>query len=117
MSAPPSAFSNAHRLYVKSLYKRYLVNSLNWYIRRDLWRQKAIEIRAEFERNRNITDPRALALVLEQAEEKLAKGIHPDPYRPPLFPDGTKWERNIPPRMFTPEEKAEALAAMGGSGH
>ncbi|KGB78021.2 NADH dehydrogenase (ubiquinone) 1 beta subcomplex 9 [Cryptococcus deuterogattii R265] len=116
MSAPPSAFSNAHRLYVKSLYKRYLVNSLNWYIRRDLWRQKAIEIRAEFERNRNITDPRALALVLEQAEEKLAKGIHPDPYRP-LFPDGTKWERNIPPRMFTPEEKAEALAAMGGSGH
>lgn len=30
---------------------------------------------------RNITDPRALAIVLEQAEEKLAKGIHPDPYR------------------------------------
>lgn len=30
---------------------------------------------------RNITDPRALALVLEQAEAKLAKEIHPDPYR------------------------------------
>jgi NADH dehydrogenase (ubiquinone) 1 beta subcomplex subunit 9 len=41
-----------HRLYVKSLYKRYLTNALNWYIRRDLWRNKAIEIRAEFERNR-----------------------------------------------------------------
>lgn len=41
-----------NRLYVKSLYRRYLTNSLNWYIRRDLWRQKAIEIRAEFERNR-----------------------------------------------------------------
>jgi hypothetical protein len=41
-----------HRLYVKSLYKRYLVNALNWYIRRDLWRNKAIEIRADFERNR-----------------------------------------------------------------
>lgn len=25
---------------------------MNWYIRRDLWRNKAIEIRAEFERNR-----------------------------------------------------------------
>nr|ODN95519.1 NADH dehydrogenase (ubiquinone) 1 beta subcomplex 9 [Cryptococcus depauperatus CBS 7855] len=158
MSSPPTAFSNAHRLYVKSLYKRYLTNALNWYIRRDLWRQKAIEIRAEFERNswlinesapygrskyytigswdlliiyRNITDPRALAIVLEQAEEKLAKRLHPDPYRPPLFPDGTKWlvwllsfyrtstdalificnrERNIPPRMFTAEEKAESLA-------
>lgn len=30
---------------------------------------------------RNITDPRALALVLEQAEAKLAKEAHPDPYR------------------------------------
>jgi hypothetical protein len=40
------------RLYVKSLYRRYLTNALNWYIRRDLWRQRAIEIRAEFERNR-----------------------------------------------------------------
>lgn len=39
-------------LYVKSLYKRSLVNSLNWYIRRDLWRDKAIEIRAEFDRHR-----------------------------------------------------------------
>jgi hypothetical protein len=38
--------------YVKSLYKRYLTNSLNWVIRRDTWRQRAIEIRAEFERNR-----------------------------------------------------------------
>jgi hypothetical protein len=45
-------------------------------------------------------------LVLEQAEAKLAKEAHPDPYRrksatpfawneadeiAPLFPDGTKW--------------------------
>lgn len=44
--------NNQNRLYVKSLYKRYLTNALNWYIRRDLWREKAIEIRAEFERNR-----------------------------------------------------------------
>jgi hypothetical protein len=29
----------------------------------------------------NITDPRALAIVLEQAEAKLAKELHPDPYR------------------------------------
>jgi hypothetical protein len=43
---------NPNRLYVKSLYKRYLTNALNWYIRRDLWRNKAIEIRADFERNR-----------------------------------------------------------------
>jgi len=40
------------RLYVKSLYKRTLTDALNWHIRRDLWRNRAIEIRAEFERNR-----------------------------------------------------------------
>jgi len=51
-SRRPAARHSASRLYVKSLYRRYLNNALNWYIRRDLWRQKAIEIRAEFERNR-----------------------------------------------------------------
>lgn len=40
------------RSYVKSLYRRYLANELDWYIRRDAWRQRAMEIRAEFERNR-----------------------------------------------------------------
>ena len=52
MSAAPSPFTAAHRLYVKSLYKRMLNNELNWIIRRDLWRAKAMAIRAEFERNR-----------------------------------------------------------------
>jgi NADH dehydrogenase (ubiquinone) 1 beta subcomplex subunit 9 len=49
MSSP---FSAAHRLYVKSLYKRYLQNTLDWTIRRDIWRRQALQIRAEFERNR-----------------------------------------------------------------
>lgn len=51
MSSSP-AFSAVHRSYVKSLYKRFLVNSLNWTIRRDLWRPRALEIRARFEQNR-----------------------------------------------------------------
>jgi NADH dehydrogenase (ubiquinone) 1 beta subcomplex subunit 9 len=55
MSAAAAAtrtFSDAHRLYVKSLYRRYLINTLNWAVRRDLWREKALEVRAEFERHR-----------------------------------------------------------------
>jgi hypothetical protein len=50
MSASP--FSSAHRLYVKSLYKRMLKNELDWIVRRDIWRAKAQQIRAEFELNR-----------------------------------------------------------------
>ncbi len=43
----PTPFSTAHKSYVQSLYRRYLKNALNWFIRRDLWRQRAIEIRAD----------------------------------------------------------------------
>ncbi|KAF9006639.1 hypothetical protein BDQ17DRAFT_298493 [Cyathus striatus] len=94
-----SPFSSAHRLYVKSLYKRYLKNSLDWCIDRPTWRQEAQQIRAEFEANRNVHDPRALAVILEKAEASLAARVHPDPYIPASFPGGTKWERNIPPKM------------------
>ncbi|KAL0059875.1 hypothetical protein AAF712_013357 [Marasmius tenuissimus] len=94
-----STFSSAHRLYVKSLYKRYLTNALDWTVNRDLWRKEALLIRAEFERNRNIHDPRQLATILERAEAQLNHIKHPDPVIVPVFPGGTKWERNIPPRM------------------
>ncbi|TFK55616.1 hypothetical protein OE88DRAFT_1652009 [Heliocybe sulcata] len=92
-----SAFSAAHRLYVKSLYKRYLKNSLDWTIMRDQWRAQALDIRADFERNRHIHDPRELATIFAKAEEDLAAKQHPDPVIQPLFPGGTKWERNAPP--------------------
>jgi len=94
-----SPFSAAHRYYVKSLYKRYLKNELDWTVRRDIWRSKAIEIRAEFERNRNVHDPRALAVILEKAEADLEAKRHPDPYTPASAPGGTKWERNTPPTL------------------
>lgn len=51
------------------------------YVRRDLWRNKAIEIRAQFERNRNVRDPRAVAALLTEAEREVQKVSHPDPYR------------------------------------
>ncbi|KAG8757375.1 hypothetical protein FRC11_004589, partial [Ceratobasidium sp. 423] len=85
-----------------SLYKRYLVDAQNWCIRRDLWRNKAIEIRAEFERNRNVKDPRAIAQIITEAEERLAARAHPDPYIHALYPGGTKWERNLPPPTEKP---------------
>ncbi|KAI5116283.1 hypothetical protein M0805_009934 [Coniferiporia weirii] len=94
-----SPFSAAHRFYVKSLYKRILKNELDWTVRRDLWRWKAAQVRAEFEQNRNVHDPRALAVILEKAEADLASKKHPDPYTVPVSPGGSKWERNLPPKM------------------
>ena len=87
-----------------------LTNELNWVVRRDVWREKAIEIRAEFERNRcasllfstlivaseiivnvavadyldvsvrNVIDPRAVGQIIAQAEARLVQTTHPDPY-------------------------------------
>ncbi|ETW83680.1 hypothetical protein HETIRDRAFT_123478 [Heterobasidion irregulare TC 32-1] len=91
-----SPFTSAHRLYVKSLYKRMLKNEMDWVVRYDLFRARALNIRAEFEKNRHVHDPRALASILEKAEAELAEKRHPDPYIPSLFPGGTKWERNAP---------------------
>ncbi|SOV06267.1 related to NADH2 dehydrogenase (ubiquinone) chain CI-B22 [Ustilago sp. UG-2017a] len=108
-TATASTFSQAHKSYVKSLYRRYLKNSLDWCIRRDVWRDRAIEIRVEFERHRNVRNPRELANLFEKAERELKRIQHPDPHRPPMFEDGTKWERNLPPPMFSEAEKKAAL--------
>ncbi|KAG8825661.1 hypothetical protein FRC19_010803 [Serendipita sp. 401] len=91
------AFGDTHRLYVKSLYKRYLTNALDWAVQRDVWRAQAIQIRAEFDKHKNETDPRVVARVMGEAEAKLAARIHPDPYISAKFPGGTGWERNLPP--------------------
>ncbi|KAI9288929.1 hypothetical protein BC943DRAFT_287105 [Umbelopsis sp. AD052] len=100
MSSAPVSFQTAHRLYVKSLYKRSLKLSLDWYIRRDLWRQKALDIRHQFELNKNVTSPKELQKIFAKTEKQLEEFAHPDPYKLPMGPEGTKWERNIPPRMF-----------------
>ncbi|KIJ69764.1 hypothetical protein HYDPIDRAFT_120780 [Hydnomerulius pinastri MD-312] len=92
-----TTFSSVHRQYVKSLYRRMLKNELDWVVRRDIWRGRAQIIRAEFERNRDVHEPRQLAQIFEKAEAQLASRMHPDPYIPPSMPGGTKWCRNIPP--------------------
>ncbi|PVF96353.1 hypothetical protein CPB86DRAFT_515910 [Serendipita vermifera] len=92
-----TAAQSLHRAYVKSLYKRYLTNALNWAVQRDVWRQQALQIRAEFERHKNESDPAVIAKVLGEAEAKLAAKLHPDPYISAKFPGGTGWERNMPP--------------------
>ncbi|CAO3613644.1 unnamed protein product [Mucor hiemalis] len=94
MSSPVAV---AHRLQVQSLYKRSLKLSLNWYIQRDLWRQKALAIRAQFDHNKHVTNPKEIQVLVKNAEKELEEWAHPNPYKLPLGPEGTKWERNLPP--------------------
>ncbi|KAK9761038.1 hypothetical protein K7432_014373 [Basidiobolus ranarum] len=86
--------SPAHTARVAHLYKRALKLSLDWTIRRDLWRPQAMFIRERFEANRNVTNPKLVASLLDQTEKELEEFWHPDPYKAPTSPEGTKWERH-----------------------
>ncbi|EGG04181.1 uncharacterized protein MELLADRAFT_53086 [Melampsora larici-populina 98AG31] len=107
-------FTEAHRSHVQRLYRKALKQSLDWVVFRDIWRQKAIEIRVKFERNRDVRDPRAVSKLLHEAELEIAKWEHPEPYRPPTAADGTKWERNIPPTMFSDADRQKARESFLG---
>ncbi|KAK9457648.1 hypothetical protein V1511DRAFT_494203 [Dipodascopsis uninucleata] len=100
--AGTTIFTPEHVATVSSLYRRALRLSLNWAVRRDIWRPQALAIRARFESNKNVTEPRKIQDLIASAEKELAVNRHPDPYIPPQRPGGTKYERNVPPSLQKP---------------
>ncbi|KAI9209750.1 uncharacterized protein BJ171DRAFT_484898 [Polychytrium aggregatum] len=88
--------SNAHRLYVQRLYRRSLRLAGDWYWQRSDFREKACVIRAHFDENKRITNPKQVERILAHTEFLLASYYHPQPYISPAAPGGSKWERNIP---------------------
>lgn len=95
-------FSAANRKVVQSLYHRSLKLAFNWINRRDLYRQKAVEIRAQFDLHKDVSDPKELRRLIDKTESLLEKYKHPDPFIPPQRAGGTKFERNTPPCLDEP---------------
>ncbi|KAK6360760.1 hypothetical protein TWF730_006884 [Orbilia blumenaviensis] len=48
---------------VPSLYRRALKTSLDWSVRRDIWRPQALAIRQLFEANKDVRAPKQLQVV------------------------------------------------------
>ena len=110
-----------------------LENERNWVVRYDLWRARACVVRAEFERNRcvfhfllpylccsndlcrNVHDPRALAVILQKAEEDLARNRHPDPYIRASFSQSIAHLAFSPSLTIAPRHFATAAAFPGGT--
>ncbi|KAJ2659746.1 hypothetical protein IWW48_003347 [Coemansia sp. RSA 1200] len=84
----------AHKNYVRSLYKKALYTSLDWYPNRLQWRSIALQIRAEFEANRGETSPVRIQQLVRETEDVLKEYRHPLPYKYMTAPGGTKYERN-----------------------
>ncbi|KAI5857281.1 hypothetical protein GGS23DRAFT_588271 [Durotheca rogersii] len=92
----------SNRQAVLSLYRRSLKLALDWAVHRSLWRGQALYIRSLFEANRNITETKKQKVLLSEAEKLLETWKHPDPYRAPTAPGGSKYERNLPPHSTNP---------------
>ncbi|KAK2857307.1 hypothetical protein FQN49_004836 [Arthroderma sp. PD_2] len=95
------------------LYKRALKLSLDWAVHRYLWRGQAVYIRSLFDANKHVRNPREQRVLFQETEKLLEKWKHPDPYKAPTAPGGSKWERNLPvpilnepqPQHLAPVEK------------
>lgn len=85
-----------HKRLVANLYRQSLRLTKSWINRRDIWRAKALEIRNQFDHNKNLTDKYKIDQLVKETQTLLAKYAHPDPLIPPQRPGGTKFERNIP---------------------
>ncbi|KAI5361722.1 Putative complex 1 LYR protein [Septoria linicola] len=93
---------SAARTQVLHLYRRSLKLALDWAVHRHVWRGQAMYIRSLFEANKQITQPRQLTALIEETQSLLEKWKHPDPYRPPTAPGGSKYERNLPCPQLDP---------------
>jgi NADH dehydrogenase (ubiquinone) 1 beta subcomplex subunit 9 len=69
----------------------------SWINRRDLFRQKALEIRQQFDENKNIANRHEAEKLIRSTQQLLNQYKHPDPIIPSQRPGGTKFERNVPP--------------------
>ncbi|CAI5470101.1 unnamed protein product [Closterium sp. Yama58-4] len=80
----------------RQLYRRSLKNALSWAIFRDIYYDEADKIRAQFEANRQESDPDRIDRLLAAGEAKLKENQHPDPYLVPWVYGGSKYARNPP---------------------
>jgi len=87
-----------------------------------------VYIRSLFDANRTVYDPRTqkvriiigdspngrkeplltrMQILFTETEKLLEKWKHPDPYRPPSAPGGSKFERNMPPPDLPPPSRED----------
>lgn len=87
-----------HKQRVTRLYRNALRLQFSWAVDREIYLEKADEIRAEFDKLKDLPEKASrVQQALAEADEKLVKYTHPDPYVIPYMPGGSKFMRNSPP--------------------
>uniref|UniRef100_T1PHU2 NADH dehydrogenase [ubiquinone] 1 beta subcomplex subunit 9 n=1 Tax=Musca domestica TaxID=7370 RepID=T1PHU2_MUSDO len=85
----------SHTRRVQSLYKRALRNCEAWYDRREIYRYRAVQLRARFEENRNVTDMAKAVKLLAAGEQELFNTQHYQPIKLANSPGGCAYEREV----------------------
>jgi NADH dehydrogenase (ubiquinone) 1 beta subcomplex subunit 9 len=80
---------------VAHLYRHSLRCLLSWCIDRDLFNAEATKIRQRFDSYRGVSAAAANRL-LKEGHDELFAYTHPDPYKIPFMPGGSKFMRNPP---------------------
>ena len=83
------------KIQVARLYRDSLKLMSSWCIDRDIFNEEATKIRNQFDDERGCKPEKAIRL-LRQGQEQVWEYTHPDPYRNPIMPGGTKFMRNPP---------------------
>lgn len=69
-----------HKQEVTRLYRHSLKNLLWWVVRRDLWREQALDLRERFEANKDERDVKKVKQILEEGKAEFERKKHPFPY-------------------------------------
>lgn len=91
-----SCLTKKKYLQVAHLYRDSLKTLNSWAIDRDVFNQAATELRARFDANRGASAAAASRL-LREGQDELFRNMHPDIYKVPEMPGGSKFMRNAPP--------------------
>ena len=87
----------SHSQEVTRLYRNGLRLLQSWVVDREIFNDKATELRSQFDqfKNEKPNSPKALS-ALEQGIKKFNDSYHPDRYVLPYMPGGSKFMRNPP---------------------
>ncbi|KAJ3416091.1 SET domain-containing protein 9 [Chytridiales sp. JEL 0842] len=85
---------------------------MDWFWQRSEFTEKRMLLREAFERNRGITNPKEMQILVEMGERLVATYAHPQPYINMSAPGGSKWERNTP----FPEELSVRPSSLPNAG-
>eukprot|EP00581_Thalassiosira_minuscula_P007786 CAMPEP_0183703816 /NCGR_PEP_ID=MMETSP0737-20130205/1408_1 /TAXON_ID=385413 /ORGANISM="Thalassiosira miniscula, Strain CCMP1093" /LENGTH=154 /DNA_ID=CAMNT_0025930613 /DNA_START=39 /DNA_END=503 /DNA_ORIENTATION=+ len=87
-----------HNQEVARLYRKALKTLASWTIDREIFLEKATEMRGRFDAERGCSNAKAVRL-LREGKAELFSNTHPDPYCVPYMPGGSLFMRNPPPPL------------------